>query len=112
MSGATHAGERGPRDPNEAAADCESIAPVTMLVPARLCLRRLFRRLPPRTMPDSGISIRCTSLRFAATPDLDGNEDTRPRVCRFRSIPFRSLKPAETGHEQVSVLTIDPRNGS
>ena len=56
--------------------------------------------------PDSGVSIRFTPLRFAATPDLDGNEDTRPRVCRFRSAPFHGLKPPETGRRTVTLATL------
>jgi hypothetical protein len=53
--------------------------------------------------PDSGVSIRCTPLRFAATPDLDGNEDTRPRDGRLRSVTFHGLKPPETGRRTVTL---------
>ena len=45
------------------------------------------------TTPDSGISIRCTPLRFTATPDLE----TTNTLARASAVSLRSLKPPETG---------------
>jgi len=68
-------------------------------------LLTLIHRLPPQVGQTDSVP---DSVRFRPlhSTSLRGGQRTAPLACRSRSIPFRSLKPAETGRRTVTLTSV------
>ena len=93
---------RGPRAPLAGRRQtADQIASATMLMLARLGFRDLSADCRRQRCLTPSVSGRCSPLRDAAAHDL-ADSPARWLLC---CVPFRDLKPAETGHSDPAGST-------